>query len=349
MAKWGQFLRKKGQSAPDQTGAEGTEAHAAQGEVGQLLRQRREEVGISLEEIETQTRIRVKYLLALEEARYDDLPTPGHVHGFLRNYAQCLGLDMEEVEALYARDRAARPGFVPRIFHPQNISLMPKRPLLRADLVLAIVIVVLVAALGFLFWQYGWPMLQPVLARTGVLAPTATATQTATRPAPTQTRQVAPTRTVAATATALAETSTETPTETPAPEPTPTATATLDAPLVIATPTAAPTETPTPTPTRAEGVVVQARFVDRVWLQVRIDGQDLPGEMYEIGEEQEWTAQDTIYMICGNAGGMEVTVNGEELGVLGERAAVVEKTWGPQGEVTPSPTPEGTPTPTPAG
>ena len=71
--------------------------------------------------------------------------------------------------------------------------------------------------------------------------------------------------------------------------------------------------------------------------------------MFEVGEEQEWTAQDTIYMICGNAGGMEVTVNGEDLGVLGERAEVVEKTWGPQGEITPSPEAEGTPTPTPAG
>ena len=42
-------------------------------------------------------------------------------------------------------------------------------------------------------------------------------------------------------------------------------------------------------------------------------------------------------MICGNAGGIEVTVNGQELGVLGERAQVVERVWGPEGEITPTP------------
>ncbi|MBN1641513.1 MAG: helix-turn-helix domain-containing protein [Anaerolineae bacterium] len=358
MAKLGQLFRKRDTPAPDETGAQGTEARAAQGEVGQLLRQAREESGISLEQIEAQTRIRQKYLLALEEARYDDLPTPGHVHGFLRNYALALGLDIEEVEALYARDRAGHRRFEPRIFHPKNISLIPKRPLLKADLVLAIIIVVLVAALGFLFWRYGWPILQPVLMRTGAAA-TATPTQTATIPAPTQTRQAAqtrradPTGTPAATATLIAAA----PTSTRASEPTPTATATLDAPLVIATPTPSPTQTPTPTATRSEGVVVQARFVDRVWLQVRLDGQDSPGELFEAGEEREWTAQYTIYIICGNAGGMQVTVNGEDLGLLGERAQVVEKTWGPQGEITPgteatgtpSPEAEGTATPTPGG
>jgi cytoskeletal protein RodZ len=270
------------------------------------------------------------------------------VHGFLRNYALSLGLDIDEIEALYARDRAAHRRFEPRIFHPQNISLIRRRPLIKADLVLAIVIVALLAALGFLFWQYGWPVVQPMLARAGVLAGTATATptQTATPLRPTQTRQVAaPTRTTAATATQTATAAAQEPTATPPPEPT--ATATLDAPLVLATPTPEPTQTPTPSPTRSEGVVVQARFVDRVWLQVSVDGQDAPGEMYEAGEEQEWTAQNTIYVICGNAGGMEVTVNGEDLGLLGERAEVVEKTWGPQGEIAPSPTTTATPTATP--
>jgi hypothetical protein len=94
-----------------------------------------------------------------------------------------------------------------------------------------------------------------------------------------------------------------------------------------------------------------------VWLQVAVDGQELPGELLESGVEREWEAQNSIYMICGNAGGIEVTVNGNELGVLGDRAQVVEKTWGPEGEITPTPetgqipeessiTPTETPTPT---
>ena len=83
-------------------------------------------------------------------------------------------------------------------------------------------------------------------------------------------------------------------------------------------------------------------------MQVTIDGEELPGELLEVDDEREWKAQYTIYMICGNAGGVELTVNGEELGLLGERAQVVEKIWGPEGEIAPTPGAESA-TPTPAG
>jgi cytoskeletal protein RodZ len=310
--------------------------------LGQLLRETREEKKIPLDDIEVRTRIRQRYILALEEGRYDELPTPGHIHGFLRNYATCLGLDMEEVETLLSKDRAAHRRFEPSVFHPKNIALIPRKPLVKADLVLGIVVVLVLVVAGWLFYQqYGLPTfwLQPT--------PTATATpdDVAVNPSVTATREVvSPTNTpVSATAT---------PTEEPAPEPTVTATPTLDSPLTIPTPTSEPTATPTTTPTRVEGVTLQIKVIDRVWLQVTVDDQALPGELLEVDEEREWTGQFAIYMICGNAGGVQTIVNGEELGVLGARAEVVEKWWGPQGQVTPTPeaeeeTPTATPTPAP--
>jgi hypothetical protein len=72
-------------------------------------------------------------------------------------------------------------------------------------------------------------------------------------------------------------------------------------------------------------------------MQVTVDDVEQPGELLEAGEERTWEGQYAIYFICGNAGGVEATVNGQELGVLGERAQVVEKTWTPEGEVTPTP------------
>jgi cytoskeletal protein RodZ len=347
MGKWGQFWRRK-RTSRQEDAAQSPETHSrsAHGELGRLLRETREEKGIPLEAIEVQTRIRQKYILALEEGRYDDLPTPGHIHGFLRNYALCLGLDMKEVEALYAKDRSAHQRFEPNIFHPKNIALIPRRPLVKADLVLGIVVVmVLVVAGWFLYQQYGLPTfwLRP--------APTATATATpeegAANPVPTSTREaVSPTSTPAP-----AE---PTPTVEPTPEPTVTATPTLDSPLTIPTLTAEPTATPSPTmtPTPVEGVVLQVKVVERVWMQVAIDGQQLPGGFLEAGDEREWKGQTTIYMICGNAGGLEIVVNGEDLGVLGARAEVVERMWGPEGQVTPTPaggeeTPTATPTTAP--
>ena len=341
MGRFGQWVRKRDQTSEQEAEAGLPEERATQGELGALLRQAREEKRFTLEQIEEHTRIRYKYLLALEEARYDDLPTPGHIHGFLRNYARYLDLDMEEVEALYARERAAHRRFEPRIFHPKNIALLPRQSLIKADLVLSVVIVILLSAIGFLFWQYGWPVVRPLLPIVGLPAPPPTRElATATRATSTH-LAVAFTSTASPTASpqdaTLTETITVAPTETATPEPIPTATPTLDSPLVIATPTSEPTSTPTPTPTRSGGVVVAARFVDRVWLQVTIDGQESPGSMYEVGDEEQWTADSTVYMICGNAGGVEVTVNGEELGVLGARAEVIEKSWGPQGEITPTP------------
>ena len=354
MAKWGRFLRKGKERASQQK--DETQQHqapqnaplgSAHGELGQMLRQTREEKGITLEQAEEHTRIRPRYLLALEEARYDDLPTSGHAYGFLGNYARYLGLDMEEVEALFAKDRAAHRRFEPGIFHPKNIELIPRKPLVRANLVLSIVIVILLAAVGWVFWQYGWPLVQSVvgMAATPTATPTETLEAVSGKPSATSTRKaVVPSATTTpapATPVAADAAATETPV------PTPTATATLDAPLTIATPTPEPTATATVTEARTEGVVLSLKFTDRVWLQVAVDGQESPGEMFEVDEEKTWEGQFTIYLICGNAGGVEATVNGVELGILGERAEVVEKTWGPQGEVTPTPEPEGTPSATP--
>jgi hypothetical protein len=83
--------------------------------------------------------------------------------------------------------------------------------------------------------------------------------------------------------------------------------------------------------------VLQINALERSWMQVTIDDVERPGELLEAGEERTWRGEYAIYFICGNAGGVEATVNGEPLGVLGERAEVVEKLWTPQGEVTPTP------------
>ena len=122
------------------------------GELGQHLRQTREEKGFTLEDVEAQTRIRAKFIRALEEAEYNVLPTPGHVPGFLRNYVIFLGLDVDEVRALYDKETASRGLFDPGIFHPKDIELAPRRPLFSASLVLGLVIALVVLVIG------GWAL-----------------------------------------------------------------------------------------------------------------------------------------------------------------------------------------------
>src|SRR5436189_252883 len=61
--------------------------------VGEALRKARAKRGIELSEVERVTKIREKFLQAMEEDRWEALPGPSYVRGFLSIYAQYLGLD----------------------------------------------------------------------------------------------------------------------------------------------------------------------------------------------------------------------------------------------------------------
>ncbi len=76
-------------------------------DLGGVLRERREAMGASLAEVETATRIRQKYLAALESDEWHLLPGEVVGRGFLRNYATYLGLD--PTEAVDRRRSVADP------------------------------------------------------------------------------------------------------------------------------------------------------------------------------------------------------------------------------------------------
>jgi cytoskeletal protein RodZ len=65
----------------------------SRGEIGRLLEQKRKERGLSLEEVEQATKIRKRYLRGLEREDYAILPDAVYARGFLKTYANYLGLD----------------------------------------------------------------------------------------------------------------------------------------------------------------------------------------------------------------------------------------------------------------
>ena len=86
-------------------------------EIGRKLRERRLERGLEIAQVEADTRIRGKYLRALEEERFDVLPGGAYARAFLRDYAEELGLDGQElVDALNARSGP-----------PEDVVLTPPR------------------------------------------------------------------------------------------------------------------------------------------------------------------------------------------------------------------------------
>ena len=62
-------------------------------EIGNSLREARLRQGLEFVEVEQATKIRGKYLRALEDEQFDILPGQTYVKGFLRTYAEYLGLD----------------------------------------------------------------------------------------------------------------------------------------------------------------------------------------------------------------------------------------------------------------
>ncbi|MQA74369.1 MAG: helix-turn-helix domain-containing protein [Solirubrobacterales bacterium] len=63
--------------------------------IGEVLREAREREGLDLREVEQRTKIRLKYLRALEAEDWVELPSSAYAKGFLRTYAQLVGLDAE--------------------------------------------------------------------------------------------------------------------------------------------------------------------------------------------------------------------------------------------------------------
>jgi cytoskeletal protein RodZ len=73
--------------------------------VGQQLKARRQAIRLSLAQVELDTKIRGKFLTALEAGDYESLPNDIYSRGFVQHYANHLGLDGVAISAEYVRER----------------------------------------------------------------------------------------------------------------------------------------------------------------------------------------------------------------------------------------------------
>jgi len=167
-------------------------------DIGETLREARMRRRIDMSEVEAATKVRAKYLRALENEEWDLLPGPTFVKTFLRTYAEYLELDARTLVQEY-RQRFERPAtseLTP--FKPAGLSRQRKRgrrprrfPLGPALVVLSLVALLLVAL--YLLGQWGGgsdnsggpaptPSATPALARTPTATPTPAAHRAKRRP-----------------------------------------------------------------------------------------------------------------------------------------------------------------------
>jgi cytoskeletal protein RodZ len=299
--------------------------------LGEWLRQRREELEIGLEQAEADTRIRLRYLEALEAEDFEALPDPVVGRGFLRNYCAYLDLDAQEASERFSvlvappepeptPDEESSP-FTVGPFRPLPLHDMPGwRP--RRRWLAGLIVVVVIALLSLLaVWAYprasDWLAL---LRRTGNRS---TATLRPTKAAlPTVTNTTIPA------ASKVPATAATTPTEAPP---------TLE---LSATPSFAPSPQPSPSNPVYTGIFLELVFTDTSWVQMTVDGvREFQGEL-ETGTYRAWYGEERVELRIGNAGAVEVTLNGQKLGTLGEVGDVIdrvfEKVGGRVSEATPT-------------
>jgi hypothetical protein len=124
-------------------------------EIGNSLREARLRQQLDFPELEQQTKIRTKYLKALEDEKFDVLPAPTYVKGFLRNYADALGLEgqlyVDEYNSRFVTGEEEVP-LRPRDYQrrPQSAGpRFPTRAVLIVVLAIAVVLVLVIGATNF--------------------------------------------------------------------------------------------------------------------------------------------------------------------------------------------------------
>src|SRR3712207_6418595 len=117
-------------------------------EVGATLREARMRERIDITDMEVRTKIRAKYLRALENEEWDLLPGPTYVRSFLRTYADALGLESRAlVEEYKLRHEGLETGELHPIRRPtQRERDRRRRGPDRAGIPAAVVVAVVLAA-----------------------------------------------------------------------------------------------------------------------------------------------------------------------------------------------------------
>jgi hypothetical protein len=131
-------------------------------EIGASLREARTRQGLDFPELEERTKVRAKYLRLLEEEQFDQLPAHTYIKGFLRTYAETLGLDgqlyVDEYNSRFVaveEEAPLRPRRVPATTSRSRARRRERRE--SRVVVLALAAIAVVTALVIAAWRFGGP------------------------------------------------------------------------------------------------------------------------------------------------------------------------------------------------
>lgn len=262
--------------------------------VGYTLRQERERQNLSINDIEEGTSIRATYIEAIENGEYDKLPGTIYTKGFIKNYAKFLGMDADAVVKEFATDMAEiaaeEEAAKAAEIAAQNPDAEEKKIESKPEK----------KSIGYSIQDDSRGLSNKLIVAAVVLIAvlagglwswlSGSGGDVATNPPQQQTQPV-------------------TPESQPTDNPTPVANA-----------------NPAPPPP-SDNVAVQARFNDRCWALVTVDGAVVQEGVIEGGQTLTWEGKDNITFRLGNAGAVEFFQDGKSLGVQGAVGDVVDRTF----------------------
>jgi cytoskeletal protein RodZ len=299
-------------------------------EIGQVLREAREARGLTLAEVHSELRIGENFLQALEEGFYDALPTPVHLRGYLRNYARFLDLDPAPLLDRLVQTNGYRPVVpsslkmrrkldVPEqlenhadspvgnpngtFFDPVNAELQPAgesqiESILRVVLIIALLVTI--GLVGSRFLNDGRQIDVVDAVRSVLVSEPESAADDAETDALESVIDSSPI--------------------------VPTGRNTVSSAADQGPGVSQPTERPA-LPDDMSVIDLRVEVTRRTWLQLDIDGNTEFQGIARQGDVFELTAETSATLNTGSGADVYVTINGIELGRLGERNQVIEETW----------------------
>lgn len=323
--------------------------------VGHSLKVVRERRGLALADVSARLRIRRPYLEAIEAGRFGELPGAVYVSGFLRQYAEFLGLDPDQILKTY---QSEADGQVQRVV----LNFPLPRPEERTPRLWLVVGALVVAGIVYVLWyrhqetlRVGQDLIQAVPARLADLVPSPQPIAPAVIPPPAAPASATPAPAApppapaaVASAPAVSPTTTEpapTPTApapaaampvTPAPVPSPAVETPAVAPAAPALPPAQTADAPpAPAPATApsaptsfgaadgENSRVRVEATGPAWIQVRgPNNEQVFTRLLNAGERYVVPDREGLTLLTGNAGAVRIVVDGQPLPPFGAEGEV---------------------------
>ncbi len=293
-------------------------------DLGNRLKAARVAKGFEISEMTEITRLRPRYLEALERGDWESLPSPALTQGFVSTYARALGMD---TTGLMQRYRDALPVTESPLF-----TMVPEVPEKRITPFAGVVCLLVVGLVitGYMLWRT-WDAPAP----SPLVDPPVAAIEKEQPPPVVAARDVIPGRPDKTVIDEIPEKPVPVIPEpieiTPEPAEEEMAETTEPVPVEPAVESDAPAVgPPEPEPARApeesEKIVpftLKASIKERTWIRITVDGGEPREYVFSPGREPEWQAQKSFDLLIGNAGGLDLKLNGEEIGPLGASGQVV--------------------------